>query len=72
MGTIAEMNPRSSKPRRYALVPEDGEREPRRPGQIRRYSLARLAPASRSALGHDRLERLEEIAQRGSDGAMMR
>jgi hypothetical protein len=66
------MNPRSSRPRRYALVPEDGERAPRRPGQIRRYSLARVAPASRSALGHDRLERLEQVAQRGSDGAMMR
>ena len=66
------MNPRSNRPRRYALVPEDGERPPGRPGQIRRYSLARVAPASRSALGHDRLERLEEIAQRGSDGAMMR
>ena len=66
------MNPRSHRPRRYALVPEDGERPPGRPGQIRRYSLARVAPASRSALGHDRLERLEEIAQRGSDGAMMR
>ena len=66
------MNPRSHRPRRYALVPEDGERAPGRPGQIRRYSLARVASASRSALGHDRLERLEEIAQRGSDGAMMR
>ena len=66
------MNPRSNRPRRYALVPKDGERAPGRPGQIRRYSLARVAPASRSALGHDRLERLEEIAQRGSDGAMMR
>jgi hypothetical protein len=66
------MNSRSSRPRRYALVPEDGERTPRRPGQIRRYSLARVAPASRSQLGHDRLERLEEIAQRGSEGAMMR
>jgi hypothetical protein len=66
------MNTRSSNPRRYALIPKDGERAPRRPGQIRRYSLARVAPASRSALGHDRLERLEEIAQRGSDGAMIR
>jgi hypothetical protein len=66
------MNPRSSRPRRYALVPDDGVRAPRRPGQIRRYSLARVAPASRSALGHDRLERLEQVAQRGSDGAMMR
>jgi hypothetical protein len=66
------MNPRSPRPRRYALVPEDGERVARRPGQIRRYSLARVAPASPSALGHDRLERLEQVAQRGSDGAMMR
>ena len=66
------MNARFSRPRRYALVPEDGEGAARRPGQIRRYSLARVAPASRSALGHDRLERLEEIAQRGSDGAMIR
>ena len=50
-------------PRRYALVPDnEGERAPRRPGQVRRYSLARVAPASRSALGVARLERLEQIA----------
>ncbi len=50
-------------PRRYALVPDrESERKPRKPGQIRRYSLARVAPSSRSALGVDRLERLEEIA----------
>lgn len=50
-------------PRRYALVPDtEPERKARKPGQIRRYSLARLAPSSRSALGVDRLERLEEIA----------
>jgi hypothetical protein len=71
-GDDRSMNPRANGPRRYALVPDDRERMPRRPGQIRRYSLARVAPASRSALGVDRLERLEEIAQRGSDGAMMR
>jgi hypothetical protein len=59
-------------PRRYALVPDDGAGAVRRPGRIRRYSLARVAPASRSALGVDRLGRLEEVAQRGSDGAMMR
>jgi hypothetical protein len=59
------MDPRARAPRRYALVPEDGTGVARKPGQIRRYSLARLAPASRSALGADRLERLEEIAQRG-------
>jgi hypothetical protein len=50
-------------PRRYALVPDtEPERKTRKPGQIRRYSLARVAPASRSALGADRLERLEQIA----------
>jgi hypothetical protein len=37
-----------------------------------RYSLARVAPSSRSALGVNRLERLEEVAQRGSDGAIIR
>jgi hypothetical protein len=52
-------------PRRYTLVPDDTER----PGQAanpvrRRYSLARVAPSSRSALGVDRLERMEEIAAR--------
>jgi hypothetical protein len=68
------VDPRANRPRRYALVPDDPQPAHRRPGQIRRYSLARVAPASRSALGVDRLERLEEIAQaqRGSDGAMMR
>lgn len=50
-------------PRRYALVPDnEPERKPRKPGQVRRYSLARVAPSSCSALGVDRLERLEEIA----------
>jgi hypothetical protein len=63
------MNPRARAPRRYALVPEDGIRLPRKPGQVRRYSLARLAPSSRSALGVDRLERLEEVARRGRDSA---
>jgi hypothetical protein len=44
--------------KRYALVPE-------RDGQgMRRFHLARVAPSSRSALGVDRLERMEEIAQR--------
>lgn len=49
-------------PRRYALVPDD---TPRVPSPVRRrYSLARVAPSSRSALGVDRLERMEEIAAR--------
>ena len=49
-------------PRRYTLVPDDTP-APRSPVR-RRYSLARVAPASRSALGVDRLERMEEIAER--------
>jgi hypothetical protein len=53
-------------PRRYTLVPVPRPGEaPVRPGAVRRrYALARVAPASRSALGVDRLERLEEIAAR--------
>jgi hypothetical protein len=50
-------------PRRYRLVPDDTERRPPSPVR-RRYSLARVAPSSRSALGVDRLERMEEIASR--------
>jgi hypothetical protein len=51
-------------PRRYTLVP-DADRPTHGPGPVRRrYSLARVAPASRSALGVDRLERMEEIAAR--------
>ena len=57
-------------PRRYTLIPDDTElstslplngAEPPSPVR-RRYSLARVAPSSRSALGVDRLERMEEIA----------
>jgi hypothetical protein len=52
-------------PRRYKLVPDDTERDPAMPSPVRRrYSLARVAPSSRSALGVDRLERMEEIAAR--------
>jgi hypothetical protein len=52
-------------PRRYKLVPDDMERNQSAPSPIRRrYSLARVAPSSRSALGVDRLERMEEIAER--------
>jgi len=51
-------------PRRYSLIADDTpERDPRVPSPVkRRYSLARVAPSSRSALGVDRLERMEEIA----------
>ena len=52
-------------PRRYKLVPDDTQRDPATPSPIRRrYSLARVAPSSRSALGVDRLERMEEIVER--------
>jgi hypothetical protein len=53
-------------PRRYKLIGDDTpERCPGVPSPIkRRYSLARVAPSSRSALGVDRLERMEEIAHR--------
>jgi hypothetical protein len=52
-------------PRRYKLVPDDMQPQPGSPGPVRRrYSLARVAPSPRSALGVDRLERMEEIAAR--------
>jgi hypothetical protein len=53
-------------PRRYRLIADDTpERGPAAPSPIkRRYSLARVAPSSRSALGVDRLERMEEIVER--------
>jgi len=58
-------------PRRYRLIPDDTLDVPGVPsggtGRTplrRRYSLARVAPSSRSALGVDRLERMEEIAER--------
>ena len=53
-------------PRRYRLIPDDTPDEPAVPDGgtqhsplRRRYSLARVAPSSRSALGVDRLERME-------------
>lgn len=52
-------------PRRYTLVPDDSQRPPSPVGPVRRrYSLARVAPSSRSALGVDRLERMEEVVAR--------
>lgn len=52
-------------PRRYTLVPDDSQGGPTPANPVRRrYSLARVAPSSRSALGVDRLERMEEIAAR--------
>ena len=58
-------------PRRYTLVPDDMKSSGEPPDGAapsnpvrRRYSLARISPSSRSALGVDRLERMEEIASR--------
>ena len=51
-------------PRRYTLVPDDDRLAPGPSPVRRRYSLARVAPSSRSALGVDRLERMEEISAR--------
>ena len=52
-------------PRRYTLVPDDTSPQAAPASPVRRrYSLARVAPSSRSALGVDRLERMEEIAER--------
>jgi hypothetical protein len=51
-------------PRRYKLVPDDTPVQPPSAGPVkRRFSLARVAPSPRSALGVDRLERMEEIVE---------
>jgi hypothetical protein len=56
-------------PRRYKLVPDDTPGSGKAADPVRRrYSLARVAPSSRSALGVDRLERMEEIAERERNG----
>ena len=47
---------------RYLLVPRSIEAGATG-GQVRRFSLARLAPSPRSALGVDRHERLERAAE---------
>lgn len=50
-------------PRRYRLIPDDTPGAPPPSPVKRRYSLARVAPSSRSALGVDRLERMEQVAE---------
>ena len=47
---------------RYKLLPETTSSNGSAPQPIRRYRLARVGVARRSALGVDRHERLEEIA----------
>jgi hypothetical protein len=50
--------------KRYALVPDSRE------GPLRRFHLARVASASRARRGPERLERMEEVADRERrDGA---
>ena len=47
--------------KRYALVPRASQNG-NRPEGVRRYNLARIGVSPRSALGQDRHERLEQIA----------
>jgi hypothetical protein len=53
---------------RYKLVPETASDNGAAPPPIKRYRLARVGVARRSALGVDRHERLEQVAQLASDG----
>lgn len=57
------MDRASPSPNRFALVPKADHGKGGGP-RIRRYSLARLQPSPRSALGQDRHERLERAAGR--------
>lgn len=50
-------------PQRFALVPK-AQHGARSGPRIKRYSLARVQPSPRSALGEDRHERLERAAGR--------
>ena len=47
---------------RVTLVERPGGATPGLP-RMRRYSFARIAPSPVSALGHDRHERLEQVAE---------
>lgn len=49
--------------RRIALVERPGGRALPGGPRVRRYALARIAPSPVSALGADRLERLEQVAE---------
>jgi hypothetical protein len=49
---------------RYLLVPRTSGGRAETPGpRMRRFSLARVAVSPRSALGHDRHERLERVVE---------
>jgi hypothetical protein len=54
---------------RYKLLPETPSANGSERPAIRRYRLARVGVARRSALGVDRHERLEEIAAREDENA---
>jgi hypothetical protein len=58
---------KSSRLRRYALVPDPPEQRDGRLNPIRRFHLARISASPRSALGEDRHERMEEVAGRDAD-----
>jgi hypothetical protein len=50
---------------RYVLVPNDDPAPPAVPGvRVRRFRLARVGVSPRSALGYDRHERLERVADK--------
>jgi hypothetical protein len=53
--------------KRYTLVP----RSPvgAKPDGVKRFTLARVGASPRSALGADRLERMEQIAESERDGS---
>jgi hypothetical protein len=51
-------------PSRFALVPRASHGPGGNGPRIKRYSLARLQPSPRSALGEDRHQRLERAAGR--------
>jgi hypothetical protein len=51
-------------PNHYVLVPRVALAD-RNGSRVRRFSLARVAVSPRSALGVDRHERLERVAERG-------
>jgi hypothetical protein len=53
----------SDRVKRYTLVPRSSLNGNGTPHGVKRYSLARLGVAPRSALGVDRHERLEQIAE---------
>jgi hypothetical protein len=55
--------------RRYALVPDPPEQRDEVGKPIRRFHLARVAVSPRSALGEDRHERMEAVAERDGQRA---